>query len=138
MKKTLKSIGAVLAGFITIGILSGVASAILVSTGVFPNGKLPLHGSLLVIISILAYQAVFYVVGCFVAARLAPSKPVRHVLVLGGVGAVLNLLSGLGLSMREGAVFFWFYLALAILSLSVAWLSGKLLDVSTLRSELPG
>ena len=124
MKKTLKSIGAVLAGFITFSILSGVASAILVSIGVYPNGKLPLHGSLLVIIGILGGQAIFNMVSCFVTAKLAPFKPMRHVLIFGTLGALLNLLTALG--MMKDAASFWFFLALAVLSLSVAWLSGKL------------
>ncbi len=124
MKKNLKSTGAVLAGFVTIFILSGVTSAILVNIGVYPNGKLPLHGSPLVIIGILVSQAIFYMAGCFVTAKLAPFKPIRHVLVVGGVGAILNLLTALG--MMKDTASFWFFLALAIMSLSIAWLSGKL------------
>lgn len=124
MKKTLKSIGAVLAGFITFSILSGAASAILVSIGVYPNGKLPLHGSLFVIIGILVLQAIFNMVGCFATAKLAPFNPMRHVLIFGGLGALLNLLTALG--MIKDPASFWFFLALAILSLSIAWLSGKL------------
>jgi hypothetical protein len=124
MKKILKSIGAIFAGFITIGILSGVTSALLVNAGVFPHGKLPLNGSPLVIIGILGYQAVFYFVGCYVTAKLAPLKPFRHVLILGGLGALLNLLSALG--MKDDAASLWFFLVLAGLSLSIAWLCGKL------------
>jgi hypothetical protein len=126
MKKNLKSIGAVVAGVVTISILSGVVSAILTKAGVFPDGKLPLHGSLLVIISMLAYQAVIYLAGCLVTAKLAPSNPVKHVLILGGLGAALNLLSGVGLAMKEDAAFFWFYLGLATLSLLAAWFCVKL------------
>lgn len=127
MKKNLKSIGAVVAGLITISILAGVVSAILTKTGVFPEGKLPLHGSLLVLVSMLVYQAVFYIAGCFVTLKLAPSNPVKHVFILGGIGAVVNLLSGLGLASKEhDGAFVWFYLGLAVLSLLTAWLSVKL------------
>ena len=130
-----KSVGAVLAGLITIVILSGVASAILTKTDVFPKGKLPLHGSLLVVISILIYQAIIYAVGCFATIKLTPRDPMRYVLVLGGLGAILNLLSGLGLAKKDGAVFFWFYFALAVLSLLVAWLSGKLYGMKELKAK---
>jgi hypothetical protein len=126
MSKNLKSVGSVVAGLATIIVLSGLASIIMTTTGIFPGGKLPLHGSLLVVIGILGYQAAIYLAGCFATIKLAPSKPVGHVLVLGGIGATLNLLSGLGLAMKDGAVYFWFYLGLSVLSLLTAWLSGKL------------
>lgn len=135
MKKNLKSIGAVVAGLITIVVLSGVASAILANMGVFPGGKLPLNGPLILVIGILGYQAVIYLAGCFVTGKLAPFKPVRHILILGGLGAVVNLLSGLGLAMKDGAVFFWFYLALAVLSLAAAWLSGKLYKTPAAKTK---
>lgn len=127
MKKTLKSIGAVLAGLITISILAGVVSAILTKTDVFPEGELPLHGSVLLLASMLVYQAVFYVAGCFATAKLAPSNPGKHVWILGGIGAAVNILSGIGLASKEhDNAFIWFYLALAVLSLLAAWLSVKL------------
>jgi hypothetical protein len=130
-----RSIGAVLAGLISIVILSGVISAILTQTDVFPKGKLPLHGSLSVVMSILVYQVIIYAVGCFATVKLAPQDPMQHVLVLGGLGTILNLASGLGLATKNGVVFFWFYLSLAVLSLLTAWVSGKLYGMKKPKAE---
>ncbi len=40
----------------------------------------------------LAYRIVFAVVGCYIAARLGPDRPMQHAYVLGIVGLVLGII----------------------------------------------
>ena len=46
----------------------------------------------------LAYRIVYGVLGCYIAARLAPDRPMQHAVALGVVGVVLS---------TAGAVAMW-------------------------------
>lgn len=86
-----RSVGAVLAGFVSTAVLSVGTDAALEATGVFPPGRLP--DSLFVVAAI--YRALYTVLGGFVTTRLAPDRPWRHavaLMVLGGIGGTLGLL----------------------------------------------
>ncbi len=121
-KNMLKSIGAVLAGFLTVVILSTVTDAILHSAGVYPEG-----GYLSNAHSVLAtvYRTIFTVLGGYVTVRLAPNKPMRHVMILailGTLGGLLGLISTWDKNL--GPV--WYPIALTVLAYPSVWFGGTL------------
>ena len=84
--KTLKSIGAVFAGFVTVEILSTGTDFILEKFGIFPPASDPgLYITWMLIVA-LAYRSLYTIAGGYVTARLAPDKVMRHVIILACIG----------------------------------------------------
>src|SRR5438094_704125 len=88
----LKGIGAVLAGFIAITVLSVGTDFVLEALGIFSPVDKPLLFMPWMAAVALFYRGVFAVVGGYVTAKLAPSKPMRHVIILAVIGTVLGIL----------------------------------------------
>lgn len=128
MKSILKSTGAVVAGFLTVVIFSMGTDFVLESTGVFPP---PQEDGLFVtwmLVVAFAYRTVYTVIGGYVTAKLAPSKPMKHAIILGLVGMVMGTLGAVAawdLSQH------WYPIALVVAALPSTWLGGKL---ASLRS----
>jgi len=121
--QTLKSIGAVLAGFLFIVITHTTTDFILESAGILPTGHLNVGAGLILVV--LGYRAVFSLAGCYLTARLAPQKPLKHALILGGIGTVLSVVGAVATAnMNLGPA--WYPWTLAAISLPVAWIGGKL------------
>ncbi len=113
-KKVLKSVGAVLAGFVTVFVLSTVTDLVLEKLGVNLSQNLLLA---------LIYRTVYTVFGGYVTAVLAPNRPMRHVIILGIMGlaaGTLGAIAGWNLSAH------WYPIALAVLAFPSVWLGGKL------------
>lgn len=119
----LKSVGAVVVGFLIIAVLSTITDTILENSGVLPKGSLPQSGGELMLLGIIAYRAVFSVIGCYVAAKLAPANPMKHALALGVLGIVFTILGAIAM---QGKAPVWFSAVLVVITLPVAWLGGKL------------
>ena len=123
MNNTLKSIGAVVAGFVFIVITHTATDAILENTGVLPKGNLNVGAGL--ILFVIFYRAVFSVAGCYLAAKLAPKNPMKHALILGGIGVILSAVGAIATAnMNLGPA--WYAWSLVVISLPLAWLGGKL------------
>lgn len=123
MKKvTLKSIGAVIAGFAALAILSTITDSVLQKTGVMKTEPFDENPVWLIAI-IVAYRTVFNTLGCYLAARLAPSKPMKHAIVLGIIGFVLTIV---GLIVMWDIPPRWYPISLIVLTLPAAWLGGKM------------
>jgi hypothetical protein len=122
--KVLKSIGAVLAGFVAITTLSLATDALVYTAWGVPLFSRPFTDALFGLA--IVYRAAWGVCGGWIAARLAPSSPMRHALVLGGLGLGL---STLGLLVAWGKPEFgpwWYSAAIAAIALPSAWAGGKL------------
>ena len=134
-KNFFKSIGAFLAGLVATFVLSYATDAVLESTGVIPRGALPLDGSELLIIMILVYRNFYNIVGCYVAARLAPNYPMRHAIALGVFGFVMLVPVTIATwNMALGPA--WYSVALVVLALPMAWLGGKLYEMRSRQLAL--
>lgn len=124
-KNTLKSIWAVLAGFIIVFALSYGTDFGLLAAGVLPKGGLPMYGSELLIITIIVYRSIYNVVGGYIMARLAPNHPMAHALTGGMIGFVLSLVGTIATrDMNLGPA--WYAWAIVLVALPTAWLGGKL------------
>ena len=126
MIKVFKSIGAILAGFLTIAVLSIVTDTILEMTHVFP--PLTEKSADWMLVLALVYRCAYSVLGGYVVARLAPSKPMKHVVILlilgtivGTLGAVANWDKSVG---QE-----WYPVLLVLLSIPAVWWGGRMKKV---------
>jgi hypothetical protein len=121
-RRTGRSVGAVLAGLCTIFAITTATDVILHATDVFPPmGAVPMSDGLFALA--LGYRIVFGVLGCYVAARLAPARPLAHALLLGAVGVVL---STIGAIVMWDAGPGWYSIANIAIALPCAWLGATL------------
>ncbi|MBL8103606.1 MAG: hypothetical protein JNM02_13815 [Anaerolineales bacterium] len=122
----LKSIGAVIAGFVAIFVLSYGTDAVLEAAEILQAGTpLPMRGSEPLIAAILVYRLAYSVAGCYVAARLAPNYPMRHALVLGMLGFVGSI-GGAMVAVQQSLGPAWYAWGLVVFALPCAWLGGRL------------
>ena len=121
----LRRIGAVLAGFLAIFILSTATDVALHATGVFPPWGQPMRDALFLLAT--AYRIVFGVAGCYIAARLAPDRPMQHALALGVVGFAVSILGAVA-TWDRGPAFgpHWYPVAIIAITMPCAWAGGRL------------
>ncbi len=120
-----KSIIAVVVALIAVFVLSLGTDVILHATGIFPPWFKPMSAPLWLLAT--AYRLIYGIAGGYLAARLAPSQPMRHALVLGVIGLALSI-TGAASTWGAGPEFGpkWYPLALVITALPCAWAGGKL------------
>jgi hypothetical protein len=118
---TLRRIGAVFAGLLTIVVLSTAADAVLHATGVYPPFPQRMADGLFLLAT--AYRIVFGIAAGYVTARLAPDQPMRHALALGGIGVVLSA-AGAAAMWEFGPG--WYSLAVIAIALPCAWAGARL------------
>jgi hypothetical protein len=127
----LKSIWAVVAGFLTVVVFSMGTDKVLEATGIFPP---PSDMGLFVpwmLAFALVYRTIYTVLGGYVTAWLAPQNPMKHVWVLailGQLGGIMGVVAGWNLSAH------WYPIALAVLAIPSVWLGGYL---RTRKSSAP-
>jgi hypothetical protein len=114
---------AVVAGFLATAVLSLGTDAILHASGVYPGWGQPMSDGLFAWAT--AYRVAFTVLGGYIAARLAPGAPMRHVLVLGLVGSVA---AGLGLvaTWNAGLGPRWYPVMLLVTAMPCVFVGGRL------------
>jgi len=122
-----RSIGAVFAGLIVIFVLSTAVDVVLHATGVFPPWGNPMSDPLFALAT--AYRIVISIGGCYIAARLAPDRPMKHALALGVVGVVVSIAATIA-TWNRGPEFGpkWYPIALVVVAMPCAWIGGKLAE----------
>ena len=125
VRRILRSIGAVLAGLVAIFVLSLGTDAGLHAIGYFPPWGQPVADVPLLWATL--YRTAYAVLGSYLAARLAPSRPMRHALALGTVGLLLST-AGAVATWDRGPEFgpHWYPLALIATAMPCAWAGGLL------------
>ena len=120
-----RSLLALLAGMLVGMILSIGTDVVLHVIGLFPPLGEPVSSPPLVLATV--YRLVYGVIASYVAARLAPSQPMTHALVLGMLGFVVSIV-GAVVTWNKGPAFgpHWYPVALVVLAIPTAWLGGKL------------
>ena len=131
-----RSVGAVVAGFIATALLSTGTDVVMPVTGVFPPWGQPMSDGLFVWATV--YRAAFTVLGGFITARLAPRKPMAHVLVLGAVGIVAASAGALA-SWNQRPEFGpkWYPIILVVTALPCVWAGGVLVGTRG-KTEVAG
>lgn len=123
---SLRSIGAIVTGMITIIILSIVTDKLLESFGLFPAVENETFIPWMLVVA-LVYRCIYAVAGGYVTARLAPGQPIKHAIILGIIGIVLSMI-GTIVGWNQSA--HWYPIALVITSLPCTWLGGRLKPIS--------
>jgi hypothetical protein len=128
MNPLLKSILAVLAGFLAVVVLSTATDAVLEAAGIFP----PPSGGLFItwmLALAFAYRTLYNIVGGYITASIAPANPVKHAFILGCIGTIAGAAGVvIGWDLSEH----WYPIALMVEAVPTCWLGGKL----KLRSQL--
>ena len=130
-----RSIMAVVVGFLFIGLLAFGADAVLrsVMPGAFDAaGRVT---SVPVLILTLAYVGIFAIAGCYLAARLAPSHPMRHALILGVMGLIFNIAGTIALWDTAPA---WYHVTALALVMPYAWIGGRIRERQLERGHHSG
>lgn len=122
-RNIVRSIVAIVAGFLVIVVLSVGTDVVMHATGIYPPWFQYMPDSLFVLAT--AYRVVYSVLGCYITARLAPDNPMRHALILGAIGVVLSTVGAIG-TWNQGLGPKWYSLTLIVMSLPLAWLGGKI------------
>lgn len=122
MPPIIRSILAIVLGFMFIAALAGITGGALASAGIMPAGSEPVTDTGLVLLE-TAYVAIFAIAGCWLAARLAPDRPMRHALILGFLGLVFNVIAAAATWGLRPA---WAIVLNLALVMPYAWIGGRL------------
>jgi hypothetical protein len=125
--RALRRVGALFAGLLVVVALSTAADAVLHATRIDPPVGRPMSGALFLLAT--GYRLVFGTLGSFVAARLAPVRPMWHAVALGALGTVLAL-AGLLATWDAALGPRWYPVALVVTALPCAWLGGRLAEAT--------
>lgn len=122
-RSTGQSVGAVLAGIVAGAALSLGTDEIFHLAGVFPLWGQPTPDKPLMLAT--AYRIVYGIVGSYIAARLAPNRPMAHALAGGVVGFVVSVVGAIA-TWNQGLGPHWYPIAVAAIAMPCAWAGGKL------------
>jgi hypothetical protein len=129
-----KRVGAVLAGLVTVVVLSVATDVVMEKLGVFPSVAQQQASGLwtpALLVLATAYRTLYTVAGGFLTCTLAPDRPMRHVWTLGILGVVMGTL-GAAANWGKGPA--WYPIALIVLALPSVWLGGKI-KMETSRTQ---
>src|SRR5450432_1268709 len=120
-----RSILAVFAGALVGVILSIATDKLMPGAGHFTILGQPMSDRLFLVAT--GYRTLYGILGSYIAARLAPSRPMLHAMVLGLIGLAATF-AGLVATWNKGPEFgpHWYPLSLVVLTLPQSWLRGKL------------
>jgi hypothetical protein len=118
---------AVLAGFLSVVVLSLATDQVLHVLEVYPPWGESMWEPSLNLLA-LSYRIVYAIVGGYITAMLAPRSPMRHVkivAVLGVIGGVAGVIAAISVA-DLGPM--WYPVALAVTAFHTVWLGGKLYE----------
>ena len=118
-----RSIVAIVVGFLLIGALSFGTDAAVRSALPGAFDVIGRTESVSLLLLMIAYVGVYAVAGCYLTARLAPSRPMLHAMVLGVLGLVFNVFGTVAAWNTAPA---WYHVVSLLLVLPYAWLGGRL------------
>jgi hypothetical protein len=132
-----RSVLAVLVGMVVAIALTLATDELLHRIGVFPPWGASMAGFGGALLLATIYRTVYGVLGSYITAWLAPSRPMGHALVGGAIGVAVSIL-GAAVTWNKGPTFgpHWYPLALVVLALPTAWVGGKL-RVKQLSMDAP-
>lgn len=123
MTSTKRSVWALVAGILTVIILTTLVDLVLHAVRFYPAWDAPLNDLQSVVATL--YRVVIGAAGAFLTAKLAPTNPMKHVLWLGVLGTVLGT-AGAVVTWNKGMGPHWYGIALAALAIPQSWIGGKI------------
>ena len=126
-----RSIGAVVAGLLVVVVLSLATDQLLHVLNVYPPWGQPMYDTGDNVLA-LSYRVVYTVLGYYVAARLAPHAPMKHLWILAGIGLVLGVLGAVStIPLKLGPA--WYPVAIAATALPCAWIAAAIYRARTAK-----
>jgi len=119
-----KSVVAIVAAILAVFILSLGTDQILHLLQVYPPWGRRMSDPLFGLAT--AYRLVFNVAGGYIAARLAPANPMKHVWVLAWIGLALSALGVAGSLAHPEIGPMWYPVILFLSAVPCTWLGGKI------------
>ena len=119
-----RSAGAVLGGMLASAALAMGTDEVLHLIGVFPPINQVTYEAPR-FVAATTYRVIYAILGFYLIARLAPSRPWRHVWVAAAIGLVASS-AGVVATMTRDMGPLWYPVALAVTTLPCAWLGGRL------------
>jgi len=120
----LKGIIAILAGMIFIVVSHTGTDFALEKLGIFTPPSEGFHITWMVMTATI-YRCIYTVVGGYLTAALAPSPPMRYVMILGIIGLVTSTLGAIA-TIPMNIAPAWYPIALAVSAFPCVWLGGLL------------
>ncbi len=106
-------------------VVTTVIDIALHAAGVFPPLREPLTDALALVAS--SYRIIIGIACAWLTASLAPRNPMKHALILGGLGAAVALI-GVVATWNQGLGPRWYPVSLVFLALPQSWAGGKLYE----------
>ena len=125
-KDTWKSIGACALGFFSVAIFSVATDALLENTNIFPAyHALHIAGTTApwMLVVALIHRCIYTIFGGYIIAKLAPSKPMKHVIIVAIIGTIL---ATLGTISNWNLGNHWYPILLVVTAFPCMWLGAKL------------
>lgn len=119
-----RSVLVIVGGFLLIGALAFGGSAVAMSA--FPHlfdGATGATRDTRMLAALIAWVFVAATFGCWLTARLAPNRPMRHAMILGVAGLAFNVV---GTIVNWETAPAWSHVVSLLLVLPAAWLGGWL------------
>ena len=126
----MKSAWAVAAGALFIVGLTTIVDVVLHLAGDYPPMNEPIDNAQAVLGT--SYRIVIGIAGAWLTARLAPSRPMRHAMILGCIGAGLGLI-GLVITWNTELGPRWYGVAHVVLALPETWIGGRIYETRQAR-----
>jgi hypothetical protein len=123
MASAKRSVWALMAGMLTVIILTTLLDIVLHLVRFYPAWDAPLNDMQSVVATL--YRVVIGAAGAWLTASLAPTNPMKHVLWLGVLGTVLCAV-GAVVTWNKGMGPHWYGIALAALAIPQSWIGGKI------------
>lgn len=129
-----RSILAIIAGVLFIIVVTTLVDIALHLLQIYPPTSEPMNNSLAMLAT--SYRIGIGIVGAWLTARLAPARPMKHVMILACVGILLGL-AGLAASWGKGLGPNWYPVALVVLAIPQCWAGGRIYEILSARRENP-
>jgi len=129
-----RSVWAVLAGILSAIVATTLIDVALHAARVFPPLAQPIDDKLALLAS--SYRIPIGVGSAWLTARLAPSRPMRHALVLGLLGMAAAV-AGVVVNWNLGLGPRWYPISLVFLAMPQSWAGGHLFERQVGREKQP-
>jgi hypothetical protein len=118
-----RSILAIVAGFVTVVVLSIATDILLHKLGIYPPLGQRISDGLAAWAT--SYRTIYAIFGSYITARLAPDHPMAHALVGAAIGMVIGTLGAVATWNKDLGPH-WYAIALVVEGIPCAWIGARI------------
>lgn len=122
-----RSVWAIVAGFLVVVILSLGTDAVMHLLHIYPPLGKGMSDELFA--SATIYRTIYAILGSYVTARLAPTRPIGHAMIGAVVGTIVGTLGAVVTWNKTELGPHWYPLALIATGFPCAWIGGKIREM---------